>query len=678
MQSWAPSMRSLGFFSVLVTMGARVVLGQTDSEAGDEEESLNPVTQSSTVMVILSCMIAFSILFENVREYVEEHTKENLKPVLNSLFGELTLLGFIGLTLFIVDKIDALQTLSDSLFGEEGAIGELCESVHMALFLVMVLFLTTVLLLVHIGNSISTQWSIWEERIIAEHHVRSKYDALVKQDLGLSHALVAVEPLQFQEAAYAAVRRGFIAELTGEYDVDDHFDFAGYLDPMLGHVLAEFVEIPPTTWLMLEGVLVVMWLMYLHTSPVFQAGLFLLVGYGLPLTLRVVHGKIRLIKADVILSHGFLAHFATGDRVLQPPRQGERTGLLSAPVEEAPTGGQREPHPLATVMGPTRYDPESLSGHYGQSHLGHENHKHRFWWGGRYKASFMMGLLRKSLLVNSIYLALLILLVLPAVLDSDRHDLAKGVFLVAALLPSSLLAFMVPGAVQDFVLVTSILSMKNKRVLEHTIRRIKTRQCFLTLKVIYMMVSGVEKKGHHGDGQPSTPRHEHLPPEEDLSADELRKRRLWKNIFDVIDDDNSGRVNQDELSRQLHKMVPAGMLSERDVLNIMQQLDEDQSGEIDFHEFLEYADYVTNGAVGEPEEVARGMFSLVVADVGGEGVDPHHATINIKQLQGTLQKLGQELSADDVYNVIKDIDENGDGQLDLEEFETLLRLLQVI
>lgn len=39
--------------------------------------------------------------------------EENLKPVLTSLFGELTLLGFIGLTLFLTDKIEGVHTLSE-------------------------------------------------------------------------------------------------------------------------------------------------------------------------------------------------------------------------------------------------------------------------------------------------------------------------------------------------------------------------------------------------------------------------------------------------------------------------------------------------------------------------------------------------------------------------------------
>lgn len=42
------------------------------------------------------------------------------------------------------------------------------------------------------------------------------------------------------------------------------------------------------------------------------------------------------------------------------------------------------------------------------------------------------------------------------------------------------------------------------------------------------------------------------------------------------------------------------------------------------------------------------------------------------------QKCGVELAADDVFEVIKEIDEDGNGKLDREEFFELLVLLDVV
>jgi hypothetical protein len=60
-----------------------------------ENEELNgdAFSESGVTIVILSLMIMFSILFEKAREEIEERTPATLKPIINSLFGELTLLG---------------------------------------------------------------------------------------------------------------------------------------------------------------------------------------------------------------------------------------------------------------------------------------------------------------------------------------------------------------------------------------------------------------------------------------------------------------------------------------------------------------------------------------------------------------------------------------------------------
>ena len=59
------------------------------------------------------------------------------------------------------------------------------------------------------------------------------------------------------------------------------------------------------------------------------------------------------------------------------------------------------------------------------------------------------------------------------------------------------------------------------------------------------------------------------------------------------------------------------------------------------------------------------MFQLIDADASGEiTVHEMHAVVS--------DLLGLDLSVEDVFNVVQDIDEDGNGELDLEEFEVLL------
>ena len=48
-------------------------------------------------------------------------------------------------------------------------------------------------------------------------------------------------------------------------------------------------------------------------------------------------------------------------------------------------------------------------------------------------------------------------------------------------------------------------------------------------------------------------------------------------------------------------------------------------------------------------------------------------TITVHEMHNVVHDmLGQDLSVEDVFNVIQDIDEDGNGELDLEEFSVLL------
>ena len=70
-------------------------------------------------------------------------------------------------------------------------------------------------------------------------------------------------------------------------------------------------------------------------------------------------------------------------------------------------------------------------------------------------------------------------------------------------------------------------------------------------------------------------------------------------------------------------------------------------------------------SVGDTHELAKDMFKLIDADNSGEiTVHEMHAVVS--------DLLGLDLSVEDVFNVVQDIDEDGNGELDLEEFEVLL------
>ena len=80
------------------------------------------MTYVATIVAILSFLIAVSVIFDLGKEAIEEEISPELKPMLTAMFGELTVLGFIGIVLFFTFKLSVIQDLNESLYEEENAV----------------------------------------------------------------------------------------------------------------------------------------------------------------------------------------------------------------------------------------------------------------------------------------------------------------------------------------------------------------------------------------------------------------------------------------------------------------------------------------------------------------------------------------------------------------------------
>jgi hypothetical protein len=110
-----------------------------------EQQEIFKFKNSSCILMILTFLIVVSVIFEKIKDGIEEAAAKNVRPILEALFSEMTVLGFLGVVSFFITKSGAMQLVGDFVYGEgtEEAeeTGELFENVHMMLFLVMVLFI---------------------------------------------------------------------------------------------------------------------------------------------------------------------------------------------------------------------------------------------------------------------------------------------------------------------------------------------------------------------------------------------------------------------------------------------------------------------------------------------------------------------------------------------------------
>ena len=116
----------------------------------------------SVVVAFISFILLLSIGFE-LAHHLKETTPEAFQPILTSLYSELTLLGFIGLLMFAIFKLEipgrALEALVRRKAERDQGTGR--AGPHGALG-VMALFLAQAVALAQFREFIQRKWHVWE------------------------------------------------------------------------------------------------------------------------------------------------------------------------------------------------------------------------------------------------------------------------------------------------------------------------------------------------------------------------------------------------------------------------------------------------------------------------------------------------------------------------------------
>jgi len=140
-------------------------LEEEHDEPDESDES--EVTKSISVWGICLFLIVVTIIFEKTKDRIEERASKDMLPIIESLFAEMTILGFLSVITFICTKIGFLEEISKHLFGTDGdepqEMTELFEKVHYCLFAIMIFFVAQVIILVTLGTQS-------EEEVSEQYH----------------------------------------------------------------------------------------------------------------------------------------------------------------------------------------------------------------------------------------------------------------------------------------------------------------------------------------------------------------------------------------------------------------------------------------------------------------------------------------------------------------------------
>jgi len=137
-----------------------------------------------------------------------------------------------------------------------------------------------------------------------------------------------------------------------------------------------------------------------------------------------------------------------------------------------------------------------------------------------------------------------------------------------------------------------------------------------------------------------------------------------KEVFALLDKDGDGEISIGDLRKFMTPLPTCKDVSARELDDMMTEVDEYRSGTIDFGEFLTMQARKMKNV--DPEEETRQAFASF--DEDGNGF------ISSVELKDVLTKLGDTISGADADRLIRQVDADGDGQINYEEFRQLVLL----
>jgi hypothetical protein len=232
----------------------------------DEEEEENPELSYAVNACVVLILISLTIGFELMKEHSEESASRNMKPIIESLFGEMTVLGFLSAFTFFVTKAGSFEKFGVILFGEAHAeeLLETFENAHFTIFFIMIFFVVQVLVLIQEAGESEQDWLEmdrkardpdvnWAER--AQLYQQHQQQSFLQSYTSLLFRNKAVEK-QEDLLLFKALRDEFVLDRDLDYPfrpseqlVDETFNFGRYLSACMGSLMTQVVEVTIKAWL---------------------------------------------------------------------------------------------------------------------------------------------------------------------------------------------------------------------------------------------------------------------------------------------------------------------------------------------------------------------------------------------------------------------------------------------
>lgn len=146
--------------------------------------------------------------------------------------------------------------------------------------------------------------------------------------------------------------------------------------------------------------------------------------------------------------------------------------------------------------------------------------------------------------------------------------------------------------------------------------------------------------------------------------DELSKVQIdeFREAFSLFDKDGDGTITTKELRTVMRSLGQNP--TEAELHYMIDEVDADGSGTIDFPEFLNLLARTMRDADAGAEEELREAFRVFDRDQNG--------FISLNELRHVMNNLGDRLTGDELTEMLGEADVNGDGQINYTEFAKVM------
>ncbi|XP_058822567.1 neo-calmodulin-like [Topomyia yanbarensis] len=136
----------------------------------------------------------------------------------------------------------------------------------------------------------------------------------------------------------------------------------------------------------------------------------------------------------------------------------------------------------------------------------------------------------------------------------------------------------------------------------------------------------------------------------------------FREAFRLFDKDNDGSITKEELGTVMRSLGQFARVEE--LQEMLLEIDVDGDGNVSFEEFVDImsnmTDTMAEASADQEERELRDAFRVF---------DKHNrGYITASDLRAVLQCLGEDLDEEEIEDMIKEVDVDGDGRIDFYEF----------